>query len=112
MEDVIFDLYHKNELLSHVEVKNNKLNVTNYTQSKFFTPFLAPNVNIGTVADLFESRCLERCRPDLQDWLHANNVEEYDPLKIVRNTHGVMMHDYVWIKFDGEDITYEELFNR
>ena len=111
MEDITFDVYNKRDLLSHVEVKNNEVSVINYTDSKLFTPFLIDNVNAGTVMTFFTNRWIEKTRPDFNERLSELGLDEYDPIEVVKLTHGLRFEDYTWIKFDGEDITYEELFD-
>lgn len=36
-------------------------------------------------------------------------LQQYNPYDIVRITHGKMVNDPCWIRFDGETLSYEEL---
>ncbi len=66
------------------------------------------SVSEDDVNDLLESRCFEEGRADCDKLLRDLDIEFYNPLLIVRKTHGVMIHDDFWIRFAGENITYEE----
>ena len=112
MKDVYFYLYFKKYLLSHVIVKDNKVTVENFTTKRFFTPFLIDNVTTQTVMNFFNNRCFEPSRPDKKQLLNRLGLDAYDSLEIVKKTHGMMAEDYCWVKFEGEDIDYERLFNR
>ena len=112
MEDLTFDLYYKKEKLAHITVNNNKVQVENYTASKIFNPFLIKNVTKETVIEFLKNRCFEYSRPDKKELLERLGLKEYSIVDIVKKTHGVMAEDHVWIKFEGEDICYEELFDR
>lgn len=111
MQDTEFYLYNKNELLSHVIVKNNHVTAENFTNSRIFTPFLVDNITVDTVMHFFNNRCFEPSRPDKKELLNRLDLDTYNSIEIVRKTHGVMAEDYCWVRFAGEDITYDELFN-
>lgn len=110
MQDVNFYVYNKDELLSHVIVKDNHVSVENFTKSRLFTPFLIDNVTTTTVIQFFKNRCFEPTRPDKRELLQRLGLETYNAIEIVKKTHGMMAEDYCWVKFAGEDISYEELF--
>lgn len=111
MQDIEFYVYNKMELLSHVTVKDDQVSVENFTTSRLFTPFLIDNVTTKTVIAFFNSRCFEPTRADKQDLLDKLGLETYNSIEIVKKTHGIMAEDYCWVRFAGEDINYERLFN-
>lgn len=47
-----------------------------------------------------ESRCVPRGRAGLREYLEAIGLDEYDPLEIVRITHGRMAEDDQWISME------------
>ncbi len=38
-----------------------------------------------------------------------NAFESYNPWEIVRKTHGFLWDDYMWIRFEGETLTWEDV---
>ena len=56
-----------------------------------------------------ESRCFDRNRPDRDRILKRWGLPEYYSDFIVQETHGVMMSDTSWIRFEGENLTWKEV---
>ena len=111
MKDIDFSLYFKKDLLAHVIVENNIVTVENFTKNKIFNPFLIDNVTTKTVIHFFNNRCFEPTRPDKKELLNRLGLDTYDSIEICKKTHGIMAEDYCWVKFKGEDIDYDKLFD-
>lgn len=47
-----------------------------------------------------ESRCIPKTRAGLQDYLEAIGAGSYDPLEIIRKTHGRMAEDDLWLNVE------------
>ncbi|MFC3750286.1 hypothetical protein [Paenibacillus sp. GCM10012306] len=78
-----------------------------------FLPFPGKQkVLVGDVLDYFESRCLPRTRHHIEKVLHALDLQDYVPTDIVKQTHGVLYDDYVWIRFSGEELTCADVHPR
>lgn len=83
----------------------------NYTDEIFIRAFgVHEKVSVKDLDDFLEDRCFPRERANCKELLDGLGVGNfgYDPLSIIRVTHGIMFTDKFWIRFDGEDITYEE----
>lgn len=65
--------------------------------------------NYEWIECFLESRCPPRERSDIKELLHQWGLDIYDPLSIVQCTHGLMLCDYIWIRFDDEKITYSDI---
>lgn len=61
------------------------------------------------VAEILEGRCWPRNRANIDELLHACGLKEYDVMGIIRATHGCMYNDQVWIRFEGETLTYDDV---
>ena len=61
---------------------------------------------------IFELRCPEKGRPDIDELLQGLGLSEYDPYEIVKKTHGVSYNDYIWFRFPGEKITSKDVLVR
>lgn len=72
-------------------------------------PFMFDNPTVAQVELFIGERCVPKNRANIQEYLNKLGLEEYDPLEIVRKTHGTMFEDGMWIKFKGEEITWKEV---
>ena len=91
-----------------VDIINNKISVVNHTNDLLNKPF---GVNEApTMADFekfLENRCFPKARSNCKQLLTDFGLSHYDPLAIIKHTHGRQWDDFNWILFEGEDIDYE-----
>lgn len=71
--------------------------------------FLKPEANFQDLLDFMESRVAPRTRYDIDDILKRYDLCDYQPYAMCRKSHGRKMTDYIWLKFDDEDITYADI---
>ena len=77
------------------------LSVENVTENIVKTAFgknEAPTWN--DFLNFLEERCLPRSRSGIREYLETIDVEEYDPLEIIKKTGGKMAEDNQWIKLE------------
>ena len=55
---------------------------------------------------LLEQRCMPETRPNKREVLGG---VEYNRLRIIRRTHGVMANDIYWMRFGAEKITWDNV---
>lgn len=85
-----------------------KIKVTNYTDKYMMLPFgLNENPNRQDFEDFLEDRCFPKERFNCKQLLEDLDLDFYDPLAIIEKTHGRQFEDYMWIKFEGEELEYE-----
>lgn len=54
--------------------------------------------------------CFEEGNADKEFFLKVLGLDEYNPWDIVPLTHGVMLEDFLWVRFKGqENLTWEEV---
>ncbi len=102
------DIYHKNQKVGRLEIINNKL-VKNevYTNNLLLHPFPRTKTLMGITSALKERViCKERATKEILD---SMGLKEYNVYAILRNTHGVDTDDFIWFKYDGEDITWDDV---
>ena len=106
--DMIFDVFWRDEKTGHVEIKNNIL-VKNecYTDN----PLKCGCGKIKdylTMEEYMKTRimCLERWTPEMLDYI---GLKEYNLFEIFKRTHGIDRDDFEWFKFEGEDLTWEDV---
>jgi len=80
---------------------------TPHTKDIYALPFgTRMNPTIADVSRFFQSRCFPKERRNCKQLLEDLGLEEYNPLEIVKKTHGRQLEDYCWIKFEGEKLDY------
>lgn len=67
------------------------------------------NITIDDVLEYFEERCFPRERLDCDELLEGLGLSYYDPIEIVRKTHGLLRDDYEWVRFKGESLKYDDI---
>ena len=66
-------------------------------------------VSMKVFAEFLESRCFPKQRHGCEDLLRALELEAYDPFAIVAKTHGRQWDDYYWLKYEGDETTYDSI---
>ena len=56
-----------------------------------------PNPSWADYQHFLEDRCIPKTRAGLQEYLEAIGVDRYEPLEIIRKTHGRMAGDDLWL---------------
>lgn len=56
-----------------------------------------------------EERCFPRTQDGCKYTLEDMGLTQYNPLDIVRITHGRLWKDFNWIRFKGENLTWEDV---
>ncbi len=107
-----FEVFWKNELSARVSANNSKVHVSRYILHPVRQIFSSDNISRNQLNEVLKLRCLEEGRVDIQSKLKAWGLNEYNPLEIVKKTHGVSFNDYIWIRFPGENITAEDVLVR
>ncbi len=110
-EEYRFDTYWRNERTSEVVISADRKTVqyTIFKKEIPMVPYLFENPTVEQMYDFLETRCMPKQRTQLQEYLDDLGLDEYDPWKIVKITHGVMWEDYLWLKFPGENITWKDV---
>lgn len=108
----IYVMY-KEEMISKIcyDYAADKVEVENYIDDLVLLPFgINKNPDIKDFEDFLESRCFPRERYNCRELLKLLDVQCYDPMAIVRKTHGVQNEDHCWLKFGDDDRTvYEDV---
>ncbi len=104
-----FETYWKDELTSRVIVHNNHVYIKRYVLHPVKQIFPTNETDVYTLSKILEGRCWERGRKDIDNILNKLNIKYYNPLDIVRKTHGVSYNDFIWIKFEGEKLDWEDI---
>lgn len=106
--DMVFDVFWRDEKTGHVEIKNNTL-VRNecYTEDLIKCACGRIKDYLGMVSYM-ETRimCKERWTPEMLDSI---GLKEYNLFEIFRRMHGIDIDDFTWFRFEGEDLTWDDV---
>lgn len=111
IRNLVFDWMLKDKVVTHVEAnfKTREVIAINYTDIVYEKFFYNCEPSIERIFWRFKDRCFEECRPDKNILLKQMGLNQYSPVDIVRFTHGHTNRDDLWIQFEGEDFTYDEI---
>lgn len=111
---LIFDYMYFDTVSEHVEVDMVSLTVESkvYAKDIMLQVFGKRPKTVENVQFFFRSRCFEETNYGLRDLLKLLGLQQYNPYDIVRITHGKMVNDPCWIRFEGETLSYEELISQ
>lgn len=99
-------------LVAELDVDYEHETVSNYhlyTDNWFVAPFGFGEVSYGTFLGFLESRCPSPNRYDIKKILEMWRIFRYDPVSICKHTRGLLFDDFLWIKFEGDDVTYDDI---
>ena len=102
------DIMYKERKTGRLEIVDGKL-IKNEVYTDNLLEHMCPNSKTFlSVASCLQDRVFPRCRFD-EDMKKATGLQEYNVYDILRDTHGVTVNDFLWLKFDGEDITWKDV---
>lgn len=106
-----FTVMHRNEQVARVQISDDHrtVRVDKLVPDSIIQPFGGDDLSINRVYNFLKSRCYEDGRADLQEILRQAGLKDNNPWEWNRITHGVTWDDYLWIKFEGEEISWEDV---
>ncbi len=108
---MFFIVMHQEEPVAEVDISEDKKKVMikKLVPDSIIQPFSGNKLDLERVYDFLKGRCYEDGRADLKEILEQAGMTTNNPWKWMKITHGVTFDDFFWIKFPGEDITWEEV---
>lgn len=67
------------------------------------------NITLKRMNQFIESRAPERTRPDMPLLLKKYDIPSYNPYWFCKKSHGRSMTDFLWVKFDNEEIDFNDI---
>ncbi|MBQ9278218.1 MAG: hypothetical protein IJ224_06245 [Lachnospiraceae bacterium] len=101
------DVMWKDEITGHISIHDGVVSYKAFTDNKFKILF-AECANKLTIITTMQERVLPPCRCDEKMLKHLG-LTEYNAYKILRQTHGVDVDDFKWLRFDGESLTWNDV---
>lgn len=105
-----FDVLLKDRVLHSVKIDfgSGKCHIQTFTDIQMEKEFMKDTLNLKEMLVWVESRCFMECGKYGRYVLSLKGMTEYNPYEVIKVTHGIMSHDLRWIRFKGEDLTYEQ----
>lgn len=105
------EVFYKKDLICEINVDFIKETVsfTNYTDKWVLLPF--GTLKTATIQDFMnfvEDRVMPPTRFDCKEVLEKIGLPTYDAIEILRYNHGLSVEDEIWIRFDNEEVDYNE----
>lgn len=104
-----FFLMWEDEVVASVKVDETEIHVDRFTLHPAKQIFYADTIPTFKFGQILKDRCWDENRPDIDLLLEKIGLCEYNPYEICKKTHGKMIQDRTWFKFEGETITYNSL---
>ena len=106
--DLCCDIYHRDEKVARLEIVQGRLRKHEVYTDNFILTLFPEGTTLPNILDILAERviCPERCDEAM---LRSMGLTEYNIYDILRITHGVDSDDFIWLKFDGEDITWKDV---
>lgn len=110
--NVGFTCYWKDEPVSEVCVNGMNVHVKRFVKNPVKQIFPVEEMDVFKLTEILKTRCWEDNRAGLDELLKKIGVPFYDPLEIVKKTHGVSYNDFLWIQFHGEYLSWKDVAPR
>lgn len=106
-----FTVMHRNEPVAQVEISDDhkKVQIKKLIPDSLVQPFGGNDLSINRVYYFLKSRCYEDGRADLPEILRQAGLKENNPWEWNRITHGVTWEDDLWIRYDQEELHWEDV---
>lgn len=102
----------KDKLVTRIDFSfsSEEVKITNYIDDILILPFgIVESPTFKQFREFLESRCFPRTRYNAKQLLTHLGLQCYEPFDIIRKTHGVQNEDTCWIRFEGENLVYNDV---
>ncbi len=102
----------KDDIVSEIEYSfiSETVLLTNYISDIIVLPFgIITKPTFSQFLEFLESRCFPKTRYNVKALLDYLGLQCYEPYDIVRKTHGIQNEDTCWIRFEGEELKYDDV---
>ncbi|MBO6147804.1 MAG: hypothetical protein J6O55_00510 [Lachnospiraceae bacterium] len=104
-----FLLMWEDEVVTSVHIGETMVHIDRYILHPVKQIFYKDDITRYEFGGIIRDRCWDENRKDIGKLLSLIGVEEYNPFEICKKTHGRMVQDKIWFKFEGEDLHFCDL---
>lgn len=110
-DDYNFMVMYKNEEVAfvHVSADHKEVSIKKIMPDGMKQVFNGSKLDLERVYSFLKERCFEDGYTDLENVLEKVGMTSNNPWEWNRKTHGVTWEDYFWVKFEGENIVWEDV---
>lgn len=102
-------LYSKDKLVTDIFCNDGEIKMIKYDNRIGYQWFIAEDWKLNEILDLLADRAIPPRRANIKEILASFGMEKYDAIELLKHTHGLSTDDYFWLKFDDEDLEYEDI---
>ena len=104
------EIYNKTSLLVTVTCyQDGTISVDNDIPS-IFHPFRFPSSSQYELDLFLKSRIFDESRPDKKEILSSFGLDNFNAFDIAKITHGILLQDEIWLKFDKEPFSWKDAY--
>ncbi len=103
-----FTLMWQDEEMGEVHIGESNVHIDKYVRHPVKQIFYKDEITRFEFGEIMRSRCWDENRQDIKELLSSIGLMEYNPFQICIKTHGRMVQDMTWFRFEGEDLRYED----
>ncbi len=107
-----FLLMWEDEVIASVHVGETMVDIERFDLNPIKQIFYKDKISRFEFGEILRRRCWDEHRADINEILKFIGLDEFNPYKICRITHGKMVQDKTWFKFEGETICYADLMRK
>lgn len=104
-----FDVLWRDILAHTIRIEGSEVTITHHTKDKAAIQFWFDEVTLEEVLTFLRDRCFPETRDGKERILEALGLESYNIWDILEIKHGVMYDDFVWIRFKGEELCWDDV---
>lgn len=104
-----FSVYWENKKTAEVQIKGSQVSIKRYSKNPAKQIFHDKTISLYELGEIMTWRCWDRNRENIEKYLFKLGLTEFNPYKICRKTHGAMFQDKIWFKYEGEELTWEDV---
>jgi DNA-binding XRE family transcriptional regulator len=102
----------KDEAVAYISIHDKKVRVQRFVNHPVKQIFSHDEMDIFRFSCILETRCWQRECKNIENYLKKLDLVYYDPLAIIKKTHGVSYNDFLWFKFNGENLQWRDVAPR
>lgn len=92
-----------------VDYRKQSVEVKNFTDDIVLQAFGRRKITTSTIDEFFRERVFPETRVNCKEILRQMGFKNYDAESIARKTHGILYNDLWWLRFDDEDLKWEDI---
>lgn len=92
-----------------VDYRKQTVEVENFTDDIILQAFGRRKIATSTIDEFFRERVFPETGVNCKEILRQMGFKNYNAESIARKTHGILYNDLWWLRFDDEDLKWEDI---